>query len=178
MVLDCMSAWGVMSTAMGAALLSAFLSSVMVPAVPTKLTVPALGAVKLTWQAIAAPIANAVTGDSGVHVTVAPTGKPDTAQLAVAATLGPLLVHVTVPVTVLPAGAFVGKPDATATMSTTGVMPIDLLLTSLGLLLSCVIVPAVVLMFRLPDAGTVKVLVQVIVAPTSSVAGNGSAEQV
>ena len=43
------------------------------------------------------PAARLATGVVGVQVTVAPAGRPLTAQVAAAAALGPALVQVTVP---------------------------------------------------------------------------------
>jgi hypothetical protein len=66
---------------------------------------------------MAEPTAKLATGVDGVQVTVAPGGKPLTAQVALAATLGPLLVQVTVPLAVLPAAGLAGKPATAAAMS-------------------------------------------------------------
>jgi hypothetical protein len=93
--------------------------------------------------------------------------------VALAATLGPLLVQLTVPVTVLPALALAGKPLTAAAMSacgTTGKALVSLLLLVLG---SAVLVPAVVVRLKGPLAGAMKVLVQVIAAPTAKGLGAG-----
>lgn len=58
-----------------------------------------------------------MTGDVGVQLTVAPTGRLETEHEAFGASLGPLLVQVIVPVAVVPAAGAVGKPDAVACMS-------------------------------------------------------------
>lgn len=59
-------------------------------------------------------------GTSGLQLTVAPAGRPVTEHVAAAAGLGPLLVHVNVPLTVLPAVADEGKlVDADMSAATT-----------------------------------------------------------
>jgi hypothetical protein len=176
-VLPTMSAWGVITTANGASLFSGVLSSVALPALPRTLTGPEFGAVKLTRHTKLAPTAREAAGDSGVQVTVALTGKPDTRQVAVVATLGPLFKQVTVPVTVLPARAVAGNPLTVAAMSATGVMPRALLSTLFNGVLSCVKEPAVVLIVKPAPAGATKVLLHVIVASTSSTKGVGDGKQ-
>ena len=56
----------------------------------------------------------AAVGTLGVHVTIAVGGRPVISHVAELAELGPLLVQVTLPVTVLPAGAVVGRLIVTA----------------------------------------------------------------
>jgi hypothetical protein len=57
-----------------------------------------------------APLANgAAVGLAGAHTVVAPAGNPLIAQEAATAALGPLLVHVMVPLTAPPAMTTVGN---------------------------------------------------------------------
>lgn len=114
----------------------------------------------------------------GAHVTVAPLGNEFTVHVGLAAALGPLFVHVTVPVTVLPAGAVNGKPVTVACMSACGTIVIGALLTLLPVFGSVVLLPAVVVMLSGPLAGAVNVLVHVIVAPTANGFGAGFGVQV
>jgi hypothetical protein len=176
-VLPTMSAWGVTMTGSVSTLFTELGSKVMLLALPLTLTVPVIGAVNCTLHTMLDPTARVVAGVDGTQFTVAPTGKPETTQLAVAAMLGPLLIHVTVPLTVLPAGALVGRPATDAAMSAAGVIPRGLVSTLFSGTSSCVSEPAVVLMFKLPDAGTVKVLVHVITALAANTAGKGSGVQ-
>ena len=172
-----MSACGITATGVCALLLEPSGSPVLDPAVPATVTVPLTGAVKLTSHRMASPTASTVSGGAGRQVTTAPAGKPATAQVALAAALGPLLTQLTVPVTVLPAGAFAGKPESVAAMSACGVMATGLVSTLLPGLLSCVRLPATVLIESVPLAGAVNVAVQVITAETARVAGTGSGKQ-
>lgn len=72
-------------------------------------------------QTISSPTPKLGTGCSGgTQVTVAPAGRPVTAQVACAAALGPVFVHVTVPSTGAPTVAVAGTLTVTVT-STTGV---------------------------------------------------------
>jgi hypothetical protein len=91
----------------------------------------------------------------GVHVTVAPAGKPLGTQLALAAGLGPLLVQVTVPVAVLPATGLLGKPLTAATISACGVMGVLWLAVLLAGVGSAVLLPAVPVTVTAPVAGAV-----------------------
>ena len=152
-------------------------SAVVVLAVPMTVIVPLGGAVKLTLQVIVAPAPSVAVGDDGEQTTVAPAGKPVTAQPALAAALGPRLVQVTVPVTTEPAGGLLGKPLMTACMSACGVMTMGLVSTLFDGFGSAVMLPAVVLMLSVPLAGAVNVLVQVIVALTVRGSGIGSGTQ-
>ena len=152
-------------------------SAVVVVAVPVTVIVPLGGAVKLTLQVMLAPAPSIAVGDDGEQTTVAPAGKPLTAQPALAATLGPRLVQVTVPVTTEPAGGLLGKPLMIACMSACGVMTIGLVSTLFDGFGSAVMLPAVVLMLSVPLAGAVNVLVQVIVALTAKGSGIGSGRQ-
>lgn len=120
-----------------------------------------------------APAASVATGEAGEHVTTAPAGSPLTAQPAFAAALGPRLVQVTVPVTVLPAGGLAGKPLTAACMSACGVTLIGAVLTLLLGFGSAVRLPAVVLILSVPLAGAVNVLVQLMVLPTANGSGTG-----
>ena len=83
------------------------------------------------------------------------------------------MVQVTVPVTVVPAGAVAGKPATVACMSACGTTVIGAGLTLLPVFGSAVVLPAVVVIVSGPVAGAVKVLLQVIVAPTASGLGTG-----
>jgi hypothetical protein len=156
------SACGVTVAVLCAVLLGLLGSDVLVVAVPVTVTEPLAGTGYDTAQVIALPTASEGTGLLGVQFTVAPGGKPPTAQLALAAALGPLLVQVTVPLAVLPAGGLAGKPLTAAAMSATCVTAIgsvSVLLAGVG---SAVPLPAVVVMFNAPLVGAVKLAVQVI----------------
>jgi hypothetical protein len=127
---------------------------------------------------MAAPTAKLAAGTAGVQTTTAPAGIPLTAQVALLAMLGPLLVHVTVPVTVLPAFAVAGNPLTAAAISACGVT-----LTGSGSTLfagtgSAVLLPAVVTILSDPVAGAVKVDVHVILLPTGNGFGAGFGVQV
>jgi hypothetical protein len=104
-----------------------------------------------------APTPNAATGGVGEHTTVAPGGKPPTVQVAFAATLGPLLKHVIVPVTVLPAGGLVGNPVIAACMSARGAIVIGALTTLLAGVGSAVFDVAVVEILSGPAPGAMNV---------------------
>jgi hypothetical protein len=110
---------------------------------------------------------------AGVQLTLAPGGKPLTAQVPLAATLGPLLVQVTVPVAVLPAAGFAGKPLTAAAMSACGVIATGSLSLLFDVFGSAVLVPALALMFSAPNVGALKVLVHVIDEPAASGFGAG-----
>jgi hypothetical protein len=157
----CISATGDTCTVCCAMLLAPCGSIVLDAAVPSTVTLPVGGTVKLTVHTIDAPTAKLVTGGVGAQLTKAPGGSPLTAQVALAATLGPALVQVTVPDTRLPATAFVGKPVTVACISADGVTAIVLLSALFDGAGSWVLLPAVVVMLTTPDAGAVKVLVQV-----------------
>lgn len=111
---------------------------------------------------MAEPTPRNETGLDGLHITVAPAGAPVARHVASAATLGPLLTQVTVPLTVLPAGGLAGKPLIVACISACAVTAIGLVSTLLAGTPSAVSDPAVVVMFSGPLAGAVKVEVQVI----------------
>jgi hypothetical protein len=113
------------------------------------------------------------TGVTGVQFTLAPGGKPLTAQVALAAVLGPLLVQVTVPLAVLPAVGLLGKPDTAAAMSACGVIATGALAELLFGKSSAVALPAVLVMFSEPDAGAGKLEVQVMLLPTARGLGAG-----
>jgi hypothetical protein len=91
----------------------------------------------------------------GVQTAVAPAGVEATLQVGAAAALGPLLVHVTVPLAVLPAIGLLGNPLTVATMSacgTTVVVALAVLLAGVG---SAVAEAAVPVTVTLPLAGAV-----------------------
>ena len=92
-------------------------STVVVLAVAETVTVPLEGTTKLTVHMMLALTARLATGGGGTQVTTAPVGKAPIVQPADAALLGPLLTQVTVPLTLLPAGAFTGKPVTVAAIS-------------------------------------------------------------
>jgi hypothetical protein len=174
----CMSACGVTLAEACAALLAVFGSCVLLPATPVIVMPPVAGVVKLTAQVMAEPTGSGFGAGFGVQLTVAPGGVLVTVQLGLAAGLGPALVQVTVPLTVLPAGGLVGMPEMVATRSACGVMArlrLTLLLPGTG---SGVLLPAVVAMVSVPEAGAVKVDVQVIDWPTGSGFGAGLGAQV
>jgi hypothetical protein len=137
-------------------------------AVATRLTMPVGGTTKVTKQTIDDPTLKVVTGGGGVHETMAPGGSPVTAHVASVAGLGPLLVQVTVPVTVLAARALTGKPLNVACKSAEGVTAIILLSALFDGKLSCVVLAAVVVIVRLFAAGAVNVLVHVIFEPITN----------
>lgn len=119
------------------------------------------------------PTASGLGAGLGVQVTVLPAGKPVTLHVGAAAGLGPLLVQVTVPLTVEPAGGLLGIPEIDTCMSACGVMvrgSVSVLLLATG---SVVLVPAVVVIFNVPLAGAAKVELQVMPAPTASGSGTG-----
>ena len=158
-------------------------SAVLEPAVAATVTVPLAGAMKLTSQRITAATARLVCGGAGTQTTLAPGGKPETAHVALAAALGPLLVQLIVPVTVLPAGAFAGRPEIVTAISACGVIAIGFVSTLLPGLLSCVKLPATVLTVMVPLSGAINVDVHVITSVvaggvTPSVAGAGLGVQV
>jgi hypothetical protein len=121
--------------------------------------------------------AKLVTGVVGVHTEVAPVGKLVVAQVAPAAGLGPLLVHVTVPVAVLPGAGAAGKPVNTACISACGTMVIGSVSTLLAGVGSVAVLPAVVTILSVPLAGAVNVLVHVIVALSAKGLGTGEGKQ-
>lgn len=96
-----------------------------------------------------------------------------TSQVAAAAILGPLLVHVTVPVTRLPAGGLLGKPETAAAISACGTTVMGLVSTLFAGTGSAVVVPVVVVMFSGPVAGAVNVDVHVTVVPAPGACGSG-----
>jgi hypothetical protein len=176
-VVACMSACAVTLTSMPAVLLALTGSVVEVVAAARTFTVPLAGAVKLTLQVILSLRAREATGDGGAQTTEAPGGSPVTAQLALAASLGPVLVQVTVPLTVLPALALSANPLTAACRSARGVMVRVLaavLLLGTG---SAVLLPAVVVMLSAPLVGALKVLVQVMTAFNARVLAGDGGEQ-
>jgi hypothetical protein len=148
-------------------------SAVVETAVAVTDTVPPFGATNVTLQTIESPNASAVTGVAGRQLTCAPGGRPETEQLALAAVLGPLFKHLTVPETVEPANGLAGKPCARADMSASATTPSALLSTLLAGAMSEVKLPAVVLILSPPLAGAGKVLVQVMLCPTDNTCGSG-----
>ncbi len=99
-------------------------------------------------------------------------------HVASGAGLGPLLVQVTTPVTVDPAGAVAGNPDTKACISASGVTDrgcVSTLLLGAG---SGVALPAVVVILSVPDAGAVNVPEHVTLFPTASGLGIGFGMQV
>ena len=137
------------------------------------MTPPLAGTTKLTVQVMDAPSANGFGVGLGKQLTVAPAGTPATAQVGAAAGLGPLLVQVTVPDTLAPAAAVAGNPVTVACISACGVTTRGLASTLFAGVGSSVELPAVVVMLRVPDAGAVNVLVQVMLPPNGSGSGIG-----
>lgn len=119
------------------------------------------------------PTPRLLAGLAGLQVTLAPAGRPPGTQLALAAMLGPLLVQVTVPVTVLSDDGLLGKPPTAATMSACGTIVIGMVSTLLAGVGSAVVLPAVVVMLKEPLAGAIKVLVQVMALPAARLRGSG-----
>ena len=148
-------------------------SKVVDAAVPTTVTVLQDVGVNRTVQVMDAPTASGLGAGIGKQATVAPGGNPATLQVGSAAGLGPLLVQVTVPLTVVPAAAVAGKPVTVACMSACGSTVIGAGLTLLPVFGSAVVLPAVVVIVSGPVAGAGKVLLQVIVAPTAIGLGAG-----
>ena len=146
-------------------------SAVLEPATPETVTPPLTGTTKLTEQFMLPPTPNGLVADEQVIVALA--GTPETAHVGVAARLGPLLVQVTVPLTVDPTGALAGNPDTIACISACGVTAMGLVSTLLLLTGSGVVEPAVVVMLSGPEAGALNVLVQVIDWPKGKLAGKG-----
>jgi len=128
------SALGVLSTEAWTVLFDATGSVVLLPALTVALT-GSVGIVKLTVQLTALPEASGDdVGTVGEQLMVAAVGKPVMAHVAAAAALGPALAQVKLPVTVLPAGAAVGRLIA-ALMSALGVdvtMAVIVLLPATG----------------------------------------------
>ncbi len=172
-----MSACGTAVTVADAVLFALIGSGVVVEAVTATVTTPLAGTTKLTAHEIVALSARLVTGGGGTQVTTAPAGSAPIAQPADAALLGPLLVHVTVPLTVLPAGAVAGNPLTFAAMSACGTTAMGRVLTLLPALGSAVELPAVVVMLSGPDAGALNVLVHVTDEPIASGFGTGFGRQ-
>ncbi len=172
------SASGTTPTDCCATLLPGTGSAVEEPAVPVTVTPPLTGAVKLTEQTIAEPNASEATGCTGTQTTVAPDGTPATAQVALAAALGPSLVQVTVPVTAYPALGLAGKPVTVARMSACGTISIGFTSMLLFITGSAVVEPAVVVMFNGPLAGATNVLLQTIEVPIASGLGATLGRQV
>jgi hypothetical protein len=113
----------------------------------------------------------------GVQTAVAPAGVEATLQVGAAAALGPLLVHVTVPLAVLPAIGLLGNPLTVATMSACGTTAMGLVCALLAGVGSAVALPAVVVMLSGPLAGAMKVAVQVMVALAANGLGIGLGAQ-
>ena len=176
-VTACMSARGTAVTVADAELFALTGSAVVVLAVTATVTDPMAGTTKLTAHEIVALSARLATGEGGTQVTTAPAGSAPIAQPADAALLGPLLVQVTVPLTVLPAGAVAGNPLTAAAISAWGTTATDCVLTLLPTFGSDVELPAVVVMFNEPEAGAPNVLVQVTEAPSASGFGVGFGRQ-
>lgn len=88
------SAAGVMARVFVLVLFTGLGSSVVVPAVVRILNVPLLGAVNVLVQVMLSFSARVAGTGFGVHVLVAPGGRPVSVQLGAAAGLTPLLVHV------------------------------------------------------------------------------------
>jgi hypothetical protein len=127
---------------------------------------------------MAPPTGSGLGTGVGVQFTVAPVGALATLQVGLAAGLGPALVQITLPVRVSPALAVVGKPLLAACMSARGLTvsgSVSALLPATG---SVVLVPAVVVMFKVPLAGALKVLVQLMLPPTGKGLGAGLGVQV
>lgn len=112
------------------------------------------------------------------HDTTAPTGTELTLHTGLGASAGPLLVQVTVPLTVLPTAAVLGKPEMTTCMSACGRMSTRADVRLLPVFPSAVLLPAVVVIVSGPLAGAVKLLVQLMLAPTASGFGAGLGVQV
>jgi hypothetical protein len=176
-VVACISACGTTLVLACAALLVGSGSAVVEPATPVIVKPPLTGANMLTEQLMVPPTAKLVTGGVGVHTIVAPLGKLVVAHVAAAAALGPKLVHTTVPVTVLPAKAVAGMPVTTASISAWGTKVIGSVSTLLAGVGSVVLEPAVVVMLKVPLPGAVKLLVQLILAPTAKGLGTGEGKQ-
>jgi len=100
-----------------ATLLAGLGSAMSLPVVTLPDTLPLAGIVKDALQTITLPEGSAlVVGTAGVQVTVAAVGKPAMLHVAAVAALGPLFVHVKVPLDVLPTTPLEGK-FAVAVMS-------------------------------------------------------------
>jgi hypothetical protein len=110
-------------------------------------------------------------------VTLAPAGKPGMVQFAAVALLCPLLTQVMVPVTVCPALTLVGKVLPVTAISACATMSSGLVSTLLPGTESVVADPAVVVIFKVPGAGAVKVLLQTMLAPTANGSGAGLGTQ-
>lgn len=123
------------------------------------------GITKLIEQVIDAPMARLLGIGLGIQLTVAPGGKALGTQVGVCAGLGPLLVQISCPLTVLPAVALLGKPVNTACISANGATAIAWVLVLLPRLGSAVIEAAIALIVRAPVAGVVKLKLQVMLAP-------------
>jgi hypothetical protein len=127
----------------------------------------------VTLQLIDWPIGNGSGAGLGTQLTTAPGGVLVAVQVGAAAGLGPLLVQTIVPVTLLPAIGFAGKPLSTTAMSASAVGETLRVCVLLALFGSAVVVPALVVTLSAPLAGAGKVDVQVIASPTSSGFGTG-----
>src|SRR5260370_146964 len=106
-------------------------------------------------------------GTLGVQLTVAPVGRPVMEHVAASAALGPLLVHVNVPVTTEPGWAVAGNADVAvmSALADTLIVLCAELFTALG---SVVVLPAVTVTLTAPDVGAVKLAVQTIELPLGS----------
>ena len=82
----------------------------LLPAVTVPLMAPDVGAVNVAAQTMELPFGSGVeVGTVCEQFTVAPLGNPVIEQVAASAALGPALVQVNEPLTVLPATAVAGK---------------------------------------------------------------------
>ena len=116
-----MGATAISTATVAVAVLLAGLTSLSADVVTVTTVEPLAGAMKDTEQTIDAPAAKLACGLVGVQLTVAPAGKPVTAQVALsAATVVLVLVQVAVPVTVAPGSAVELKPLMLACTSAVG----------------------------------------------------------
>lgn len=83
------------------------------------------------------------------------------------------MVHVRVPVAVLPASRLLTKPLNLAPMSACKAMPRGTVWALLAVTSSCVRLPAVVEMLSAPPLGVMKVLLQLMLSPMAKVLGSG-----
>jgi hypothetical protein len=159
------------------------LTSLAAPVVNDSGAVPTAVGVPVTVQVIAAPTATvAKVGTAGKQTVVKPVASPVIAQvapiLAAAVAAGAVLVHVKVPLYGTPTWAVVGMPAKDGTMSE----PVVTMLLVTVLLPPFVVPPLMSLAApvvkdsgAIPTAVGVPVTVQVIAAPTATVAKVGTA---
>ena len=162
-----MSARGVTVRVALLTLLAPLGSLVVVPAVVVMVSGPLAGALKVLVQVIELLTVSGL--GAGAQLCVAPLGKPLSAQVGVAASLGPLLMQVPVTVTDVPAAAVDALRLVVEATSACGVTPSPLASTLLPGCGSAVDEPAVVVMLSVPEVGAVKLLVHVIQLPAASV---------